>query len=275
MHNNILEAVRQGYVLCWQERYYLARLSFFPILIKLLNAILIMHFQIPTSSFYYGVAMLPSFMAGGWVIAQFLRTVLTGERWPIKIEGSVEDNMDFLMQRARGLLSCILIFTCIAYFQSGLVVLMSPLLTMTEQQAAAGIYKDSSVAILMAFALIGVMIWAFRLIWIHIPAVLLLPVMDFLKQIKGFGSSAYLICVWLICIIPVFGFFSVLARFILGDASSLQTAPALSSFSLIFLYAAIETIVNVIATVAIASMFQDFFKAYGFQKTLFLKHGES
>ena len=114
---NIMDAVGYGYYRVWQERTYLGKLAFFPFLIKLACVIGVYVLGLESNILRQGLILFPAYLAEGWMLAQFLRTLLKDERWPVFVpEQAGQDFLTKLMPRARGIIAATLVYTLLELF---------------------------------------------------------------------------------------------------------------------------------------------------------------
>ena len=100
---------------------------------------------------------------------------------------------------------------------------------------------------------IGGIIWAFRLIWLYVPAAMNIPAIDFLKRLGPLSSSFPLIGIWLICTLPIIAI-TLLSFQIITVLIPIQNLFSETGQRIIILIwqAVTETTVSITATIAIA-----------------------
>ncbi len=174
-------------------------------------------------SFKFVFVMLPSYFMDGWFIAQFLRTLLTGERWPRKIPSEpTQEQISFLLWRARGILAAILCFVLIMVIQGGALVFLTDIQTSILSRPQATPPEGSLMMLFLGVVLMLFSIWSFRLLWLYIPLIILTPLGGFLKEIRGFMTSVYMIGVWVMSVVPIMFFVLFIAGFFIGADSNLS-----------------------------------------------------
>ncbi|MAM34571.1 MAG: hypothetical protein CMH28_05820 [Micavibrio sp.] len=274
MQFDILTATKQGYKTVWDERAYLVKLALIPVIIKIICFFVAYSLEVYQGTFSYPLFMLPAYFAEGWLIAQFLRTTLTGERWPVRVKGSVEEHFDWLVMRARSILACILTYVLIAMAHGGALVFLVKFRELAEEQEAALAGDGNPMLVFGALALIGLLLWGFRLLWLHVPMILLVPVRNYLKFLGGMMSSFHMLAVWMLSIIPVFFLMMFITSLALGPTGgALADAPPFLSFLFIGLNLVAETVTAVIASVAMAALIKPLLILYG-AKPLFPNDGQ-
>lgn len=264
MQFDIFTSARDGYVQTWTHREYLLKLATIPVLIKLICFFSAYALDVDQTKFSYPLMMLPAYFAEGWLIAQFLRTMITGETWPIKIEGDPEKHFQKHLTRARGILAAIITFVLISILHGGLMVTVLDMRESMLAQTQDGNYSGDPLMVFVGFAGIFACLWAFRLFWLNIPMLVLMPVKTYLKALPGLMPSLHMLATWLLAIIPL----SFLLIFISGillssSGGSLTEAPQAITFIIITLNLLGELLTKVISSVAIASLLYPLFLAYG------------
>ena len=106
--------------------------------------------------------------------------------------------------------------------------------------------------------LIG-MIWAFRFVWIYIPAALDFSVADFLKSIKGFRSSFSMIGVWILCYLPLALLLKMAMQTITAVFPETEGVD-MHDYSLAGTTAIMETIIGIVATIAMTFAISSLYK---------------
>lgn len=274
MRFNVVHSALMGFKTVWEERAYLLKLALVPLLVKFACTMAVFTLDIPLMSFQHVLIMVPSYFVEGWFLAQFLRTILTGERWPMKLPNPPQEkDIAFMLTRARGLLACLLAFTLIMMLHSGAAIILNDIkeaMPTDPQDMPSG---SSLLMLALAVALIFGTLWMFRIIWLYIPLVILAPVTSFLKDIKGVMTSIHLIALWVLSMVPVM-FLSMLTSSLLlgvgGGEGTLQSAPSVAGFIAIAFHVTGEILSHLIATTAIAYAFKDILIKYG-AKPIFIE----
>tara|TARA_Y100000031_G_scaffold103504_1_gene113624 strand:- start:106568 stop:107398 length:831 start_codon:yes stop_codon:yes gene_type:complete len=266
MTYDVLNAVKNGYVLTWTHRKFLLRLITVPLIVKLLCFFTAFMLDINQTNLRYVFIMLPSYFTEGWLIAQFIRFILTGHAWPAHVTKRGDKNFDVMLERARGILASIITYVIISVVYGGAIALFFEMEAIgSEDVSGALAYQDNPYAALFAFVALFVSIWAFRLIWLNIPMIILMPPQFFLGKLKGLMPSIYMIATWLLSVIPfyfiVLFFSSVLTA---PYSGGLMDAPQPIAFVVITVSIVAEVIVKILATTSIVALLYDIFKSYGF-----------
>ncbi len=271
---DLIDSAGYGYRKVWDERVYLLRLCIIPFIVKFACIVLVAVFGHQTAFLRQGLIMIPSLFVEGWVLAQFLRTILMHERWPIAIPQT--DNMAMLgplFERARGIMASILGYVLIGMVAFVLKALAFSLIEMSNVETAGtppgtpgtsppaeGAAATNGLMFFPAVALIVFSIWAFRFLWLYIPLVVLMPVRDFLKKLGGFMTSVRMFAVWLICFTPFMFLLLLFSSALLGPyEGSIAAAPAFTGFLVILVSTAVELLVSLIAAAALAYALKELF----------------
>ncbi len=279
---NIMDAAGYGYYRVWQERAYLLKLAFVPILIKFACTIAVFSLDLDKNVLRQGLIMLPSIFAEGWVLAQFLRTLLKNERWPMPIPEV--PNMSLvggLLNRAKGIIAAVLVYVLLgmlAYFSRYLAFELFP--SDEEIESARKSLEDSQLAnssgqlaedtdglsqiltffsfVPMVLLVLGV-IWTFRLMWIYIPFSVLMPVKSYLRAVSGFMSSVYMLILFLASMVPATFVAIMLVRVIYNATDGMgESIVMLGNFVSIFISVSTEITVGLITTTAFAWVMRGF-----------------
>ena len=257
---DLIDATGFGYQAVWRERAYLMRLALIPIIIKIACTVAV--FVFGTENYLrQGLISLPAAFAEGWLLAQFLRTLLLLERWPIILTEEPSDRkMAALLLRARGIMSSTIMYALITFAAYGLKELYAYFYEISGAgQVAEGQTQQDGNALLFipAFMMLLASIWIFRLLWLYIPVVVLMPVRHFLKKLGGFKASFPMIGIFLISMIPCFMLAIILSNIISALLGGSDTD--IGRFAIMIISVFIETLISLITT---ASM------AYGLRKIL-------
>lgn len=270
---DLIDASGYGYHRVWMERQYLLRLAFIPLIMKFACAVLAYSLGYTDDLLRRGLIILPAVFAQGWVMAQFLRTLLMEERWPTQLPERGDDAaLARVLLRARGIISSTLVFVLINLASTvlawGAFELDRAAQGVIDQQGEAAMDTEnagaSSLLFIPAVAAIFASIWSIRLLWVYIPYAVLMPIGVYLKRLGGFMASIRLAGLYLICMVPL----NVLAMMIVqgllsASGATLNDVPAYVSFISIFLGVITDFIVGLLATAAIAYAMRDIIPHHG------------
>lgn len=262
---DLIDSAGFGYQRVWVEARYLWRLAMIPIVIKLAATLAVYALGYEDQLLRRGLIMLPATFAEGWVVAQFLRTLLMLERWPMPIpQQNDQAAFDRIIQRARGIVSSVLIFvlinlltTVIGWAAFSLDQQAQTIVEQTKEGGEAMPQLGEWVFIPALGIMVG-MIWAFKLLWLNIPLVLLMPIKDYIKQVPGLLSSIRMLGLFLICMVPLNVLSGIVSYQILaGHDHDLSAAPGQIKFIVILLSVLTDMLTLVIASSAMAYALKD------------------
>ena len=261
---DVMGASLYGYRRVWNERAYLARLAFIPILMKFASMVVVISFEYQDNFLRQGLIMLPASFAEGWLLAQFLRTLLMEERWPTTLPQKTDGpEMARLILRAQGIVAATLVYVLILLFEyvlrhglflmEGIAASQAELENLKETPPAEGNPLMVIPAVLM---LLG-SVWAFRLMWLHVPFSVLMSPREYLKNIAGFVTSIRMMAVFLASIVPL----SFVAIMVPQGIANLVGGTGLEDvgrFVIVFLSVAVQTVVGLVTVAAMAFAMRGF-----------------
>lgn len=271
---NIMDAAGYGFYRVWDERVYLLKLAMIPLLIKFACMIAIMVLEIEGNILRQGLILFPGVLAEGWVLAQFLRTLLKGERWPTILPADIDDKiLDKLLMRARGIVAATLAYGLISlalymirYLAFGLVLGdfqasqddVSDFLARPE----LGSQEKADMNPWMIFPLllsVVALLWGFRLLWVYIPLSILMPVDEYLTKIRGIMSSVKMIILYFCTMVPVMFVLIVISRLVFGISEGiLDNGESVARFIMLFFAVIADTVVWLVSTAAFVWAMKDF-----------------
>ncbi len=260
---DIMDSAGYGYYRVWVERAYLFKLLLIPFLIKLACTISVLVLGYENNILRQGLILLPGDLAMGWVLAQYLRTLLKNERWPTVLPIDMDEKiLDQLLLRARGIVASTLSYVLIAL---AAYVLRYSMFGQFSGDAS-GTPEDGMETILSAtdsktpidinplffipFAVGGVaLFWLFRLMWVYIPFSVLMPLNAYLKALGGFMASFRMMALFFCSMAPVMFITVMLSRVvfnILGGGS--EGGGDVSQFLVVLLAVMAEMLVALVTT---------------------------
>jgi len=250
---DIIDSASAGYALVWGERSYLVKLAAAPFLIKLVCCIVVVLLGWEHNTLRQALVMLPSYFADGWLFSHLTRLIFFDQRWPFRPSGNTERDMQVLRDRALGIMRGTLTFVVIRFLMAGITAIL--------QMGNAGANAEAQQVTFGMFAgsllLLAAAVWAFRLVWLYIPAAANYPLRRFLQDVGGYGISWYLIGIWLFCFIPPFFIIKLILTVIIGPA---QPGP-----ELLFLTTSVSVLLDLLigtfSTAAIALAIRKYFSA--------------
>jgi len=268
---NMMDAAGYGFYRVWTERHYLLKLATIPLLIKFACMITVMVLGIQGNILRQGLILFPGVLAEGWVLAQFLRTLLKGERWPTILPPDIDDTLlDKLLLRARGIVAATLAYGLIAlatymtrYLAFGLI---SGDFSASDEEVArildtAGKPEGKEINSALLFPVIAAsvaMFWAFRLMWVYIPFSVLMPIKDYLKALGGMMASVKMIALFFCTMTPVI-FCTIMISHLLSNITSGlgDGGDSVARFIMLFVATIADTLVGLVSTTAFVWALRD------------------
>jgi hypothetical protein len=259
---DILGAAQAAYMTAWQERAYLLRLAAVPFLLKLFCYVLADRFTGESNYLRFTLIMLPAYLVEGWMLAHLARLVAFGHRWPFRPTGNMEEDMAVLAERARGILSGMVVYVLINMGVGLMVAVASQyfLQFMPDGAASPADMHIPPQAALLSLAFLAFLFWGFRLLWLYIPFALNMPPLHYLNGLRGLPSSLQLIGLWLACFVPVLLVLRFAAGLFGGLAGAAGGADA-GSFVMVLLTILADSLKSILSTLGITAALMQVFKA--------------
>lgn len=260
---DVIEAAGKGYAITFQERGYLARMAVIPVLIKIVSYVAVMALGWQHNYLRQAMLMLPAFLAEGWLLAHFIRFIFLGQRWPFQPSGDEEKDLTVLQERAQGVIAGAVFYALAHFLLIGLFATIQKdgaALAPLEPGVSSG-QDRTFFAFFVALGFFVASIWAFRFLWLFIPASINYSVRRFLVQIAGFSTSLYMVGTWLVCFVPfmfLFGIFSSL--FLVSYYENPAAIPPLLDYVFSILNIIAGMIVSIITAAGLAYGIQDIIK---------------
>jgi hypothetical protein len=259
---DIITAAANAYKTTWASRQYLLRLAAVPVALKLI------FFTI--ASIYAGgndtedsnyilfmLILVPALIAEGWMLAHWIRFLVLGQTWPFQPTGDVEADKKMLSTRARGILSGMIVFVlinmAIGFLNDIVARAMTPYMSLNPETE-----MDKVPAIIPVFSVffLAFMFWGFRLLWLHVPFALNMPMRDYILRLKGATSSIYMIGVWILCFAPFILLLKFVGPILLAALPGQAGVSAVTVISILF-----DTLKSIIATAGITFGLKEIFSA--------------
>lgn len=271
---NMMDSAGYGFYRVWVERSYLLKLAAIPLMIKFACMITVMVLDIDDNILRQGLILFPGVLAEGWVLAQFLRTLLKGERWPTILPADIDDTLlDKLLLRARGIVAATLAYGLIAlglylvrYLTYGVIFGdfhasqedIAKLLHPPEAAEANQLAMNP----LMFFPLMAMFVglfWAFRLVWVYIPLSVLMPADEYLKKVTGFMSSVKMVVLYFCTMTPIMFVVIIISNVVFGAfGASAEGDDSVARFIMVFFAVIADSLVGLVSTAAFVWAMKDF-----------------
>lgn len=243
---NIIDAAQYAYRMVWQERQYLMRLAFIPIIIKIICLYLSVTFGEPGNIIRHGLFMLPAYFAEGWALCHFVRLMTKGQRWPYKMTGDAAEDLRAAKVRGRpllaGILAFVLINLAIALYYAFFMSFVPPEILQGEQVDPESIPPQTAMTVTLLFVFL---IFVFKYVWLYIPLASNSGILPYVHKTRGFGISFRMIALWLVCFVPtIFVTQAIGSFFTMPDLAESPSA----DFILAIIRVIFDTIKNFICT---------------------------
>lgn len=254
---DIISATSHAYKNTWANRSYILKLAVVPFALRLFFFTLAVSYANGNFT-YFMLLMLPALFAQGWMLSHYIRFQVLGQSWPFRPTGDMDADLAVLKTRARGVLSCTIVFVLInmgvGMLSEGVRLYMLPYMPVegaTEMEVPAHV-------LLVSILLLGFMVWGFRLFWLYIPYALNMSATAYLSALKGVMISVYLFVVWVICSLPFIALLAIAAT-IIGDPLAATFGKGVATFVMILFTVAADLAKSVMATSGIAYALQEIF----------------
>lgn len=244
---DVIDAAQHAYRQFWAERAYLMRLAMVPIFVKFICLVTVMSLGLKDNFLRQALIFLPDYFTEGWMLAHVVRLAFLGQRWPFRPTGDNTADEMILRDRFRGVMAGTLSYVLVKFLAAG--ILHYFILAEAEMTRAAEAGQLNGGVFLVMLVMMFVMLWAVRLMWVHIPMALNFPVRDYLRAVgRGLMPSFYMIGAWMVCTVPVMFLMKMAATFIIVLAGG-QNAGV--DFIIAALQAGTETVTKILATFAV------------------------
>ena len=228
---DIVNAAGYGYYKVWQERRWLVRLAAVPLAVKIICFLVIGTKGWGDRLLLQGLALLPSYLADGWMLSHFVRLLFLGQRWPFRLSGNIMQDRAAIKDRLRGVMAGTAAYAASRFLFTGFMAagtdaknLFVPLLK------KSGLHDPHEIGLAALCAFLAVLgLWGFRLLWFYIPAALHYNLRQCLRDLRGALTSFYMLGASVICFLPLLALAGFLISFIStafthGGATSLPVA---------------------------------------------------
>jgi hypothetical protein len=237
---NFIEAGRQGYIFVWRQREMLLQMAALPIALKIASLFAAIALGYQENFLRQGLITLPAYFIEGLLVAYAVRMAVYGTD-PVK-NGLIPPD-DRRLIKASAIIYVLIKLA--ALFVLGLV------LTTTDPNQKAT-PEESVSAFFMMIAILSFAIWFFRFLWLYVPVAMGYTATGFLKALGSYGSSFYLLALWMMVMAPF-----ALLTLVMADGLQIIFPPGADdkpSQGFIYAFAAaqafVETILALIASVA-------------------------
>lgn len=249
---DVVESVDYGYRTLWRERHYLVRLAAVPMVVKFICLCLLIALDWEKNFIRSALVMLPSLFTEGWMLAHLVRLVFYDQRWPFQPTGDKESDMAQLQLRAYGISCGTLFYVLIKFLLSGFLAFV----TLFQTPGVEGISSTTSEVptgvALGAFLFLIFSLWAFRFIYLYIPAAAATGFRLLLEPRRGMQISMQIMGIWLVCFVPFMMLLLFATASIIAPYADAQSIPFSAQVSASILQVVIDTTIGIVSTAAIA-----------------------
>lgn len=253
---DFVEATSKGYRFVWHNRVLVGKLAGIPVLVKLGCLALIIALELSGNFLRQGLILLPSYFLEGWMLAYLVRTAIYDERGSSSLSGNQSQDEVFLRERARAILAATLVYVLIKLvlsFSTGMVMDFQRSLIGENGQSLHNIPDPSPGMMLVALALLGFFLWAFRYLWMNVSVALGYGFREYALKFRGGMISFYMIGTWLLCFVPFALVLVLCSELLLSVIPAQDGEPtALYRFLMTGVQAAVDTAISLVTAIAMA-----------------------
>jgi hypothetical protein len=246
---SIIDTAGLAYQTVWRERGYLFRLAVAPILVKLVCFVFALAAGYEDNVLRLTLCLVPAYLAEGWMIAHFVRLIGLNQRWPFRPSGIEAEDRAQIMTRGRGILGGAIAYTLINVMIGGYMALMMKVIPFNLQPEDVPPQTALLGILMLAFS-----VFAFRLIWAHIPLALNVPVRRILTMLAGRGLTFRFFGVWAMCYIPAMAGLLMFVSILFAPFDP-EAMPSAAEFGMIVVRVAFDTIKALLCTAGMALTF--------------------
>lgn len=252
MKKNIIDNAIVGHKTVWQERAFLLKIILIPLLVKAICTAVTFKMELDMFHLRYFLVMLPSYILDGWVLAHFLRLLLLGEKqvtFPIKNPA----------------IKATILFSVLAIMvQGGIVTLIPQAMDTLGLEKITGDWNPNIIEFSSYIAVIALGIWSVRLICLYLPLSISAPLKEFLVDIKGYGTSIYILGSWLTATLPSILVFAVLPSLVVPPQfETIYDLPVSMAVFIVGFRVIADIASLLVLTAAMAYMFSEVLRKYG------------
>lgn len=197
---DFIDATNKGYGFVWKHRILVAKLAFFPVIVKCVCLFLILAFDLEQNILRSGLIMIPAYFLEGWLLSNLLRIAFFSDIGA-RLSGNPEDDEKMLKTRGRDVMAGTVMYVLLKL--GGLMIVGAFGLPEAVQGEAQQQQDPSLAMFLAAFAVLVAFVWLFRVYFLYIPVSLGYGVREYFKTLHGFRSSFSLIAGWIMCFLPL------------------------------------------------------------------------
>lgn len=195
---DFVEAAASGYRYVWNERRALLPLAVMPLAVKIGSYAAIALLGLHYNYLRQGLVMLPAFLIEGFIVALVIRMAVFGERYNSLYDlGSEKQPLPLSTRRA--IMASVVMYLLIKLI---LAFLGGTAMAAQEIEKSGALPEPSGSPMMTGVLILVFMLWAFRFVWVYVPAAMGIPATEFLRIIKPYISSVYILGMWMLCFVP-------------------------------------------------------------------------
>lgn len=268
---DFIEASLRGYKAVWENRAGLISVAAMPFFIKMGCFAAVVFLGLETNFLRQGLVLLPSYFAEGVLVAYVIRMVMSG--------GVIGRDVREAEPFARDLTASMVIYvltklvmaclTGVAFTQmieSGAVQggadgAAVEAVTQGAEGGGAEVAEPSMAMFFLSVMALAAGIWAFRLLWLYVPMAMGVRIGVFMRALGSFGSSFAMMGCWIMCFVP-FGILMLIGYEVVAGALGHSAETPSQAFSLVLIpvQAAIEVVIALVSSLAMAYGIQQIFE---------------
>jgi hypothetical protein len=195
---DFVEAAASGYRYVWNERRALLPLTFMPLAVKIGSYAVIALLGLHYNYLRQGLVMLPAFLIEGFIVALVIRMAVFGERYNNLYELGTE-KAPLASTTRRAILASVVTYLLIKLI---LAFLGGTAMAAQEIEKSGALPEPNGSPMVTAILILVFMLWAFRFLWLYVPVAMGISAADFLRMIKPYVSSVYILGMWMLCFVP-------------------------------------------------------------------------
>ncbi len=252
VHYDFIDVAARAYTFAWDRRKPLFYLALLPIGIKFLSLLIILFFDLQDHYLRQGLILMPSYFAEGWLAAQTIRLMLMTDDRMLGASGpQARFAKSSFEQNRRNLLATVLLYALMMLIYS---VFTGSLVTAGLSIDPEAVQPEPNALLsLMSIFMIFFILWAFRFFWLYVAIGLGYRVKEFVKKLKPFYISFYMLGTWLICLVPIFLAMMLASDLLLSVSGEAEVKHGAGHFAAVyFLRALFEAILAILTTTAMA-----------------------
>ena len=252
VHYDFIDVAAKAYTFAWDCRKALFYIALWPIGIKFFSLLLILFFDVQDQYLRQGLVLMPSYFAEGWLAAQSIRLMLISDH---NMLGSSVPRDRFAVngfeQNRRNLLATILLYALMMLIYS---VFVGSVMTAAQSIDPEAVQPEPNALLsLSSIFVVFFIIWAFRFFWTYVGLGLGYSIKAFVRKLKPFYISFYMLGTWLICIVPVGLVMMLASDLVLSGSGAPDVTPGATYFVVLYgLRSIFEALLAILTTAAMA-----------------------